>query len=153
MEEIISEFYSNTLNNELIVFISCKKLDLIISFSPMLIEWKIIKKILDNCIQDLTDIQCCICEDFNIITGYKIGCSTCGNEICDHCFLQEWIKNDGIIKCPFCRYSVDKKLLLRNIVRTKCFSQNIRCNNKEFMYWNSYTRKSTSCYTLSYMEK
>ena len=161
---IITDYLPNcqyySLNDELIFLIpsTCKerKIDLIISFSASsCIKWEIIKKILDNYIED---IQCVICEDFDIITDYMIGCSICGNEICDHCFLKNWIKNDGYIKCPFCRNTIDKQLLLRNICRSRCFfSENNYLYDflnykKEFMYSNWSTRKYTSCYTLSYIK-
>ena len=71
--------------------------------------WKDIKKRIDvrlhrvkNKIQDICDI----CEE----NKNRVSCTRCYNYTCAECYIKIFTENEGIIKCPYCRYEYGHKL-------------------------------------------
>ena len=68
-------------------------------------SWKEIEhniKIKLNKIKNTKIINCIIC--FNDVNKYT-SCNKCGNHWCILCYVEIFKKGNGIITCPFCRYS------------------------------------------------
>ena len=53
--------------------------------------------------------ECSICFTDNINKG-RIFCIQCSGEICIFCYIQIFMKNQGVIYCPYCRISYGKNI-------------------------------------------
>lgn len=65
-------------------------------------EWKALKRGIELKIKQEYNTLCSICYE-NI--NKNVSCSKCYNNWCGECYISLFISGEGIIKCPFCRYS------------------------------------------------
>lgn len=68
-----------------------------IKYIPSIMQWKTMKKVIENCMEDK---ECVIC--YEIINSALVTCGCCKNYFCVKC-----LKNKGDMSCPFCRAEAD----------------------------------------------
>lgn len=67
--------------------------------------WSHIKKLIDK----THDNECGICLNGDLMKQHIV-CANCRNAVCCACLVIGVITNDGIHKCPFCRYESGKDM-------------------------------------------
>jgi hypothetical protein len=65
-------------------------------------SWDEIKRQLDYVVQEKSD-TCSICSE--TIQTRRTHCTKCACDWCLDCYIQIFRTNQGIIKCPFCRFT------------------------------------------------
>ena len=72
------------------------------------ISWKDVKRFLDKHLNKKSNyVECEICLEKNYAF---CPCNKCSNSTCMKCCAEIVVKNEGIMKCPFCCYEVGSKL-------------------------------------------
>ena len=71
-------------------------------------NWKQLQRIIDSKLIINENESCQICLN-NFVT-LKINCSSCGERWCIKCYINIYAMGQGVVKCPYCRYSVGDKL-------------------------------------------
>ena len=63
---------------------------------------------------DETDGHCIVCFETEI---KRVACPRCGNYFCGECYINIFRHNNGLIKCPHCRFT-DGKIQHPNMIET-----------------------------------
>lgn len=66
--------------------------------------WDEIKRHIDIKMSNERNDECSICSTMEI-QKRRITCTKCASEWCINCYISIFKTNNGIIKCPFCRFS------------------------------------------------
>jgi hypothetical protein len=93
-----------------------KKMDVyidILDYSILLtpeLSWHVIKRLIDNKIA-CTDCPLCGESELPVV---KVICPGCVKHWCDICNMILRMKSKGMVICPFCQYSVKKKVYTKS---------------------------------------
>lgn len=70
--------------------------------------WDDIKRNIDSKLSTPNNFDCSICCLNNI--KKKVSCNKCSNYWCIPCYAEIYKTNNGIIKCPYCRFEFGEKI-------------------------------------------
>jgi hypothetical protein len=72
--------------------------------------WEQIKKYIDTTVLNPETVnECSICASETAIKIRKINCNKCRSAWCIECYINIFKTNQGLIKCPYCRYEYGQK--------------------------------------------
>jgi uncharacterized paraquat-inducible protein A len=66
--------------------------------------WDEIKRHIDAKISNEKSNECSICFT-DKIKKRRVSCAKCANNWCVYCYIEIFRENNGLIVCPFCRYT------------------------------------------------
>jgi hypothetical protein len=71
--------------------------------------WDEIKRHIDSKLCNKLSNECSICFTSEQLLKRRVSCPKCAMDWCIDCYIQIFRKNEGVIKCPFCRYTYGHK--------------------------------------------
>jgi hypothetical protein len=95
------QFKRNEYTNNIEVFIIDKRATITVLEEN---TWDEIKRHIDVKISNEKPIECSICLSKDIIIR-RATCTKCARDWCIDCYINIFRTNNGIIKCPFCRFT------------------------------------------------
>lgn len=76
-------------------------------------KWIMLKKMVDSALNKTDVDECGIC--YNTYTS-RVHCNQCYEVYCINCYINIFTKNQGLIVCPYCRFTYGSTMSQHNLI-------------------------------------